>query len=309
MSRAGVAVLGSFMMDLVAHAPRPLQPGETLEGTFFGRYLGGKGINQAVAAARLGADVTMIGRVGDDDFGREFLDTLAREGVDAAHVGVDPDEGTGVGLPVIYADSRENSIIIVPRANSLVTPEHVQAAAGAIGSADALLIQLELPAETAVTAARIAKQAGTRVICDPAPAGPAVERLRDLVDYLLPNDGEAKQLAGITSDGDDGQAAAAALRRDWGLDAVLITLGERGVIVIDQHTERHICGVPVDAVSTVGAGDAFAGALAVRLAADAELGEAARYATMAAAISCTRPGAVDAMATDDEVEAHLASTT
>lgn len=299
-----VCVLGSFMMDLIARAPRQPRIGETLVGTGFGMHLGGKGVNQAVAAARVGADVAMVGRVGDDDFGRRFLATLAAEGIDAAHVTADAESGTGVGLPVVLP-SGDNSIIIVPRANSRVSTADVQAAAGAIAAADVLLLQFELPLDTAAAAARIAREAGTAVVLNPAPAAAGSAALRGLVDHLLPNAGEAEELSGVVTAADDGQAAAVALRASWGARDVIVTLGERGVLVVDDAGARHVAALRVQAVDTVGAGDAFAGGLAARLAAGDDLDSAVTYARTVAALSCTREGAVDAMPTAAEVRAAL----
>jgi len=300
-----VCVLGSFMMDLIARAPRRPRTGETLVGTGFGMHLGGKGVNQAVAAARVGAEVAMIGRVGADDFGRRFLEALSTEGIDATHVGTDPDVGTGVGLPVVHP-SGDNSIIIVPQANSRVGVADVTAAAEAITAADVLVLQFELPLETAVAAARIAREAGTIVVLNPAPATTGTERLRGLVDHLLPNAGEAEELSGVVTDGDDGRAAAAALRASWGATGVIVTLGERGVLVVDDDGDRHVPAFDVVAVDTVGAGDAFAGGLAARLAVGDDLDAAVAYARTVAALSCTREGAVDAMPTAADVAAALA---
>jgi len=298
-------VVGSFMMDLVARAPRRPRTGETLVGTGFGMHLGGKGVNQAVAAARVGAQVTMVGRVGADDFGRRFLEALSAEGIDATHVGTDAVVGTGVGLPVVHP-SGDNSIIIVPQANSRIGEADVTAAALAITEADVLLLQFELPLETAVSAARIAREAGTVVVLNPAPAATGTERLHGLVDHLLPNAGEAEELSGVATDGDDGRAAAQALRVSWGATGVIVTLGERGVLVVDGDGDRYVPAFSVQAVDTVGAGDAFAGGLAARLAAGDDLDAAVTYARTVAALSCTREGAVEAMPTAADVEAFLA---
>lgn len=301
-----VCVLGSFMMDLVARAPRQPRRGETLVGTSFGMHLGGKGVNQAVAAARAAADVVMIGRLGADEFGQRFRQALATEGIDATYVSTDAEYGTGVGLPVVYP-SGDNSIIIVPQANSRLSVAEVTAAAGAITSAKVLLLQFELPIETAVAAARVAREAQTIVVLNPAPAAKDALQLRGLVDYLLPNVVEAEELSGVASADDEGRAAAAALRTSWGAKGVIVTLGQRGVLVVDDTGEEVVPAFAVEAVDTVGAGDAFAGGFAARLAAGDDLEEAVTFARTLAALSCTREGAVEAMPSLEDVVAASAS--
>jgi ribokinase len=300
---AEVVVVGSFMGDLVIRAPRRPRPGETLVGHSLEQFFGGKGCNQAVAAARTGAGVAMVGRVGDDDHGRQFLALLAREGIDAAHVVVDPDEGTGIGAPVVE-DSGDNSIVIVPRANRRLTEADVLAAASSIAAARVLLVQLEVPADASATAARIAREAGTVVVLNPAPAASLDELapFEGLVDVLVPNEGEAALLTGI--DGDP-LAAAKALQGRFGTE-VAVTLGERGSLVLyanGDHEElpAHV----VDAVDTVGAGDAYCGSLGARLASGAEMRAAARYAGAAGALAVTRRGAEPSLPTAAEVAALL----
>lgn len=203
--------------------------------------------------------------------------------------------------------SGDNAIIIVPRANSRVSTADVQSAAGVIATADVLLLQLELPIDTAVAAARIARDAGTAVMLNPAPAAPGSDALRGLVDHLLPNAGEAEELSDVPTADDDGRAAAAALRASWGAQDVIVTLGERGILIVDDAGARHVRAFPIEAVDTVGAGDAFAGGLAARMAAGDELDRAAAYARTVAALSCTREGAADAMPTAIEVAAAMAA--
>ncbi len=271
---AGVVVLGSFMMDLVVRAPRRPVPGETVVGTGFDQFLGGKGCNQAVAAARTGASAAMVGRVGDDEYGRRFLALLAREGIDAAHVIVDVAEGTGVATPLVEP-SGENSIVIVPRANHHVLADDVAHAGACIDAARVLLLQLELPLEAAAAAAARARAAGVTVVLNPAPAVGDLFPLEGLVDVLVPNEVEAATLTGIE---DDPLAAAKALRDRFG-GAVVVTLGVQGALVLPADGAHEL--VPahaVDVVDTVGAGDAFCGSLGARLAAGDDLLTAARYA-------------------------------
>ena len=300
-----VCVIGSFMMDLVAAAPRRPLSGETLIGTGFAMHLGGKGMNQAVAAARSGAQVAMIGRLGNDDFGARFRSALDAEGIDASSVRTDPVEGTGVGLPVVEPDGT-NSIIVIPRANHRLEVGDVEAASSVIAQADALLLQFELPLETAVAAARIAAQAGVIVIVNPAPALRPPDGLSGFVDYLVPNEGEAERLTGVDTDADDGRAAAVVLLAGWSARGVVVTVGERGAVVAHGDVVEQVEALPVHVVDTVGAGDAFSGALAARLAAGDGLLDAVGYARVAAALSCTRAGAAGAMPWRQEVEAAMA---
>jgi ribokinase len=286
-----VAVLGSFMMDMVVEVARRPERGETVVGTGFEVFLGGKGCNQAIAAARLGATTAMVGRVGADDFGRRFLDQLAHDGIDTTHVVVDTLEGTGVGAPVVEHGG-ENSIVIVPRANGRVTPADVEAALPALTSASVLLLQLELPLDTVLAAARHAKDAGVTVILNPAPALPDLTAFAGLIDVLVPNEVEAAALVGVA----DPLEAATRLRRDLSTD-VVVTVGGAGTWVVDDGTPELLPAHAVEVVDTVGAGDAFCGALGARLAAGASLREAAAFANAAAAVAVTTRGAEPAMPT------------
>jgi ribokinase len=284
-----VCVLGSFMTDLIVNAPRRPAPGETLVGTLFGIHLGGKGFNQAVAAARMGATTAMVGRLGDDDFGDRFRAALDAEGIDRRQVGCDATQGTGVGLPVVEPDG-QNSIIIVPQANGAVTTGDVTAAAAQVRDADVLLLQLELPVATALEAARIAAANGTTVILNPAPWQPVPADLLALADVLVPNEVEAAQLLG--PDGFDARGAADRIHRQLRTTAV-VTLGRQGVAVAAEGVTATVAAHDVPAVDTVGAGDTFCGALAAELAAGADLLQAVELANAAAAIAVTRPGGAD----------------
>jgi ribokinase len=289
-----VCVLGSFMMDLAIRAARRPAPGETIVGTGFDMFLGGKGFNQAIAAARAGARTAMIGRVGADDFGRRFLDRLGEEAIDHGHVVVDPDAGTGIGAPLIDA-SGENSIVIVPRANQMVTVADVERAAAAILAADVLLLQLELPFDTVAAAARIARQGDTLVLLNPAPAPSEaqIDELRGLVDLVVPNEVEVRALSGPDSPPSPSEAATALSCR---LDVpVVVTVGGRGCVAASDGSSFELPAHPVRVVDTVGAGDAFCGALGAWLSAGADLRQAVVHANAAGALAVTRPGAEPAM--------------
>ena len=299
-----VTVLGSFMKDLVAQAPRRPVPGETLRGTGFAEFLGGKGVNQAVAAARMGARVAMIGRVGADRYGQEFLDLLAAEGIDATHVHRDETRGTGVGLPVVQADGT-NSIIIVPRANDAVGVADVTAAVQRIARSRVIALQLELPVETAVAALRAAAEERVTTVLNPAPCAVTPDLLAGLVDILVPNEIEAQQLTGLSCEGDGALAVARHLAVDIARRASVVTLGDRGAVVCARTgTGVESVWVPphrVPVVDTVGAGDAFCGALSAGLAAGHDIVAAVHTANAAGALAVTTRGAVAAIPTARQV--------
>jgi ribokinase len=272
-----IALVGSINLDIVVGVDRHPAPGETVLGDDRQELPGGKGANQAVAAARLGAEVAFVGRVGDDDAGRRLRDGLAAEGVDVTHVRVDADAPTGVAL-IAVDRAGENTIVVSSGANARVSAADVEAARDVLANAAVTLVQHEVPEEA--VAAAIAAAGGT-VVLNPAPARPIVAP----VDVLVPNRGELEALAGRAGD-------PVALARS--LDparAVVVTLGNEGAAVIEGSRVERIPAPRVDAVDTTGAGDAFCGALAQALDAGADLVEAARWAVRAAAASVTRPGA------------------
>lgn len=294
-SRYDVCVLGSFMKDLVASAERRPLPGETLHGTGFAEFLGGKGVNQAIAAARMGARTAIVGTVGEDRYGEEFLELLESDGVDTAWVVRHPELGTGVGLPLVLPDGG-NSIIIVSRANAAITPADVEAAAEVLTASTVLSVQLELPVEASRAALRLASTAGVTTILTPAPVGPVDASLASYVDILVPNEVEAAALTGLDCD-DESQVPGIArkLADEWDLRGCVVTLGSRGAFVLDRVGDRAIRVGPhqVATVDTVGAGDAFCGSLAASLASGADLVEAVRLANAAGALSTTVNGAAD----------------
>jgi ribokinase len=292
MSRYDVCVLGSFMKDLVASAERRPLPGETLHGTGFAEFLGGKGVNQAIAAARMGARTAIVGTIGDDRHGEEFLDLLKTDGVDTGGVVRHPELGTGVGLPLVLPDG-SNSIIIVSRANAAITPADIEAAGEVLTGSRVLSVQLELPVEASRAALRLASTAGVTTILTPAPVGPVEVSLAEFVDILVPNEVEAAALTGL--DCDDSQVAVIArkLADEWDLRGCVVTLGSRGAFVLDRSAglEVRVPAYNVATVDTVGAGDAFCGSLAASLAQGAELADAVRLANAAGALSTTVNGA------------------
>jgi len=299
VTNGSVCVLGSFMMDLITQAPRRPVSGETLIGTGFSQHLGGKGLNQAVAAARSGARVRMIGAVGDDEYGDQFLQRLEHERIDAAHVMTTP-RGTGVGLPLVEPGG-ENSIVVVPRANLAVSPADIRAAAPVLEASDVVLLQQELPISTICEAARIARAADVTVMLNPAPVVDRTFELRGLIDILVPNEPEARALASDSDGAPD--ALGKTLLAEWGLDRVVLTLGSEGALIVDDDGWRPVAAYPVAAVDTVGAGDVFCGSLAAGLARGDLFSSAVRYANVAAAVSVTRQGGADSVPVFDEITA------
>ncbi len=296
---ADVVVVGSLNLDVVVPVERHPAPGETVLGGDHVQLPGGKGANQAVALARLGRSVAMVGRVGADDPGRRLRAALEAAGVDARHVLDDPGAPSGLAM-ISVTDDGENTIVVSPGANGRVGHDDVAGAAELLEAALVTLVQLEVPA-AAVSAAAAA--AGGTVVLNPAPARALDTELLARVDVLVPNRTELALLARAAVP--DGAAAAAELAaRLQGPRAVVVTLGADGAVVSHERGAEHIPAPAVDAVDATGAGDAFCGALSDALAGGAELVEAARWAVRAASISVTRPGAQDGMPTRAELEAR-----
>jgi ribokinase len=286
-----IVVVGSLNMDLVVRALRHPQPGETLLGSDFGTFPGGKGANQAVAAARLSKDgptsgqVRMVGRVGQDAFGDELLETVTRSGVDARYIQRDPAAPTGVA--VITLDSAgQNTIVVAPGANGQLAPKDIEAAADAFNNAAVLLVQLESPLPSVLRAIQLAKEHGARVVLNPSPAQPLDLALLSQVDYLVPNEHELAALSRMVD-----RAAAVSRLRDEGVARLVVTLGGDGVLVSDELGEAYLPAYPVNVVDTTAAGDAFVGAFAVALTEGATTLDAARWGNAAGALAVTRAGA------------------
>jgi ribokinase len=294
-------VVGSSNTDLVVRAPTIPMPGETVLGSSFMTAAGGKGANQAVAAARLGASVTFVGRLGTDDLGDAALAALEREMIDVRFVERDPETASGVAF-IVVNDAGENAITVASGANARLDVTQVDRAADAIREADVLLLQLEIPLSVVRYAAGIARGAGTLIILNPAPATPLDSELLAAVDVLTPNQGEAAMLSGRPVGGLEEARAAARALRAAGPKHVVVTLGASGALVEGAAEHLHVGGVRVESVDTTAAGDAFSAALAVALARDESVSEAARYATRVAAITVTRAGAQPSLPTTGEVE-------
>lgn len=295
-----VCVVGSSNIDLTFRTARLPRPGETLTGQSFQLGFGGKGANQAVMAARLGAHVTMVSRVGNDVFGEQTLHNYQQHGIDTTHARRDDNQPTGTAV-IIVEDSGENCILLVPGANAALSPEDVQAAASVLGECGVLLCQLEVPIETTLEAFRLARAAGVRTILNPAPAVPLPDELLRLTDLCIPNETEAELLTGQRVTSVEDATTAAEILRQRGAGAVLVTLGERGVVVVEESSEL-IPATPARAVDASGAGDAFIGSLAVFLLEGLPLRQAVFRANRAAAVSVTRPGTQASFPTRSEID-------
>ena len=304
-----VAVVGSLNIDLVCHATRRPGKGETIIGDAFDIFTGGKGFNQATAAARLGAEVTLVGSVGADPFGEMLLAATENEHIDSRFVTKRTDTGTGVATIVIEPDG-DNSIIVVPRANMALTTADIDAAADTIADADVLLLQLETPVAASEHAAEIAKDSrkngGTIVILNPAPAQPLPDSLLAYVDILTPNQSEAELLSGMRVSNDEETHNAAEVLRarmvDTATSAVVLTLGEQGALILTATISERVPALSVNAVDTTGAGDAFCGALATALASGETLHTAIAFANAAGAAAVTVVGATPSMPTRAKVD-------
>ncbi|MFW5642605.1 MAG: ribokinase [Alkalispirochaeta sp.] len=300
-------VVGSLNVDLVVDVSRFPAPGETVRGTTFGTYLGGKGGNQCMALARLGCRPRMVGRVGDDQFGTRYRHELDHAGADVSLVHTDTDEPTGTAL-IEVAPSGDNRIVIVAGANGTMSIDHVKDALSGIQAGDAVLLQLEIPMETVEYVADIARRAGAVVILDPAPADTLSRELLSRVSWLTPNEHEASVITGIDTASDDGLTRAARALAATGVEHVVIKAGARGAWYLSQTdpTPVLVPGFVVEAVDTTAAGDSFNAGLAWALG-DGKRGEdAIRTATAVAAISVTGKGAQGAMPTVATVERFLA---
>ena len=300
-----VTVVGSFMFDLVARAPRRPKTGETLIGESFGMFIGGKGANQAIAASRLNALVCMVGRLGDDLFGNQFLDKFSDEKINTDFVIQDKNNGTGVGMPLIDA-SGDNSIVIIPRANTALSAKNINQGYEAIANSDILLLQLEVPIEASQRAAEIAKENSTIVILNPAPAREIPDTLLDLVDILTPNESETEILSGISATTEKEAKEAARILMDKGVETVILTLGSRGSLLLTATVESFFPANQVDVVDTTAAGDAFCGALAASLANGSTIEEAVKTGNAAGALAVTKLGAEPSLPKKADLDRFLA---
>jgi ribokinase len=300
---ACIVVVGSLNMDLVIRSPHIPRPGETIIGGEFHTVPGGKGANQAVAAARLGAQVSMVGRVGHDAFGDALLENLAADGIDHTFVARTEEAATGVAL-IVVDDTGENSIVVSSGANMRLSPADVDAAGSVITAADVLILQLEVPLESVIRSAELAHAHGVRVVLNPAPARPLPAELLSMVDVLVPNESEAALLAGLPVVRQSEAAAAKTLLAS-GVGTVILTLGERGALPASEGEISLVPAFDVEPVDSTAAGDAFVAGLAVALAEGRELREAVRWGNAAGGLATTRFGAQPSLPTRQALERLL----
>ncbi|MBW3511913.1 ribokinase [Janthinobacterium sp. NKUCC06_STL] len=290
-----IVVIGSINMDLVLRVPRMPLPGETLTGGAFRTIPGGKGANQAVACARLSGkvagaqQVAMVGCVGDDAFGATLRAALVGDGIIDSHITTLPGVASGIAS-ILVDDNGQNSIVIAGGANDLLSPAHIDAAKELIEQADIVVLQLETPMATIVHAIKLARSLGKTVVLNPAPAASLPDGVLELVDYLIPNEIEAAMLAGVSPEGADAKALAAALQK-LGSDNVIITLGSKGVHAALYGGDFTFPAEVVQAVDTTAAGDTFIGGFVAGLASGMDEAEAIQQGQRAAAWSVTKPGA------------------
>jgi ribokinase len=304
---ARITVVGSFAVGMTLRAPRFPVAGETLIGSGFDMGPGGKGSNQAVGAARLGAESHFVACIGADSFGDMGMGLYAAEGVHAEHVRRTRERNTGVGFITLNA-AGDNHIVLDPGANALLTPADVDAAAPLIAASDAVLSVLEIPPATAGRALALARRHGVTAILNPAPATPLDDQILSQVDVLTPNAGELRVLLGLPPDDPTDPRVLAQRLQGRGVRHLVVTLGAEGALIVrGDGASEHVPGVAVPVVDTTGAGDAFTCALAVALAEGQSLTDAVRFATHAGALACTQLGVIPALPRRAEVEARLAA--
>lgn len=304
MNHPAIVVVGSSNTDMVITAPRIPSRGETILGGAFVEAAGGKGANQAVAAARLGANVTFVARLGADTLGAAAITHYQREGIDTSYIVQDEDARSGVAVIIVDA-SGENAIAVASGANMRLAPEDVERAAAAIRRADLVMLQLEIPYESIQYTVNMAADAGVPILLNPAPARPLDAGLLRKVRYLTPNKVEAEALTGLRVSDDTTADRAARALLALGVETVIVTRGAEGVSWANEAGCGHVASPRVQAVDTTAAGDAFNGGLAVAVARGMRLPEALRFACQVGALAVTRLGAQPSLPTLHDVENQL----
>lgn len=289
-----VVVLGSISMDLTTYVPKLPAPGETLFGSSFITVPGGKGYNQAVAAGRLGANTRFIGRLGQDSFGEGVLAYIADEPIDATGISIDERHATALAVISVDAEA-ENSIIVISGANMAIDEHEVARCNVALDTAKVLMLQIEIPLDVSLQAAKAAREKGVTVVFDPAPARELPAEMYQLANVMTPNEVETEMLVGILPTNADEAAQAAKILRERGVETAVIKLGGKGVYFESASESGFVPPFSVNAIDTVAAGDAFNGGLAVALAEGKSMPDAIRWAAAAGALATTKPGASSAM--------------
>jgi ribokinase len=308
-NKAKIVVVGSSNMDLVVKSPKIPAVGETILGEDFIMTPGGKGANQAVAAAKFGAEVYFIAKLGDDIFAEQSLNNFKKEGVNTKYVVQTKEAPSGVAL-ITVEDAGNNVIVVAPGANQMLSPEDVKKAESDIASSGALVAQLEIPLETVELAAQLANDSAVPFILDPAPAQKLGPELLKMVDVLTPNETEARILTGIevTSNRDSACTAVKKLL-EYGVKSVILTMGANGFLLGTDDEMEFVPAVKVNAIDATAAGDAFTGSLAVGLAQGKTLANSALFANYVAALSVTKMGAQSSMPTREAVESFMKERT
>jgi ribokinase len=291
-------------MDIVVQSPRLPAAGETILGGRFFTAPGGKGANQAVAAARLGAHVTFIGRVGDDSYGAQLTESLSQASIDVAYLGRDPEAATGVAL-ITVDDQGQNTIVVASGANHRLTVGDIEQASTEIASAGIVVAQLENPEETLLATIDSCRRFGVPLLLNPAPARFLSGEIIAATTIITPNEIEAETLTSIQVNGKESAERAARCLLQQGAGVVVITMGVKGALLVDAQGAEYLPPWPVRAVDSTAAGDAFSGAMAVGLARGENTRQAARFASAVAALSVTRPGAQPSMPSQAEVDSFL----
>ena len=296
-----IVVFGSINMDLTAYVPKLPKPGETLQGSSYITVPGGKGNNQSVAASRLGAPTKFVGRVGTDGFGEQVLQIVGEQKVDLSQVMKDPEHGTGIAV-ICVDQNAENSIIIISGANFALDDSDVARADQVMDDAQVLMLQLEVPLDACLKAAKAAKAKGVQVVWDPAPAVPLPDEAFKLMDFITPNETETEILVGFKPENAEDASKAAKLFLEKGVGTAVIKMGAKGVYYENKNESGFVPPYKVNPIDTVAAGDAFNAGLAVAISEGKPLAEAVRWGAAAGAIATTRKGALPAMPYREELE-------
>lgn len=300
----GILVVGSFMMDLVVQTPRVPHTGETVIGDSFAIFPGGKGANQAVAASRLGGSVALAGKLGTDYFGKEMLRALKQENIDLTNVRFDGRSSTGIGS-ILLDRIGDNRIVVVPGANLLYDVADVNSLEPLIASSGLVVLQLELVSQVVEQAIFLAHSHKVPVLLNPAPAKPLSDDLLRIITYLTPNETELAALTGLAVKSIADVEIAARTLLAKGVKHVIVTLAERGAMIVDADGSKHLQGYSVDPVDTVAAGDSFNGALSVQILREVPLANAVHYANAVGALTVLKKGAIPSLPFASEVDAFI----